>query len=115
MLPGDKSTMLKRLTTLKVNGLNITFELDTGADATLIPDTAYWKEHHGTLTRAIKPLFAANLLRSVHWNHRTQQQDNNTTSDVTQKLATPLLSFPAITTLRLFSGLSDSDGSWRLT
>lgn len=69
------------------------------ADATLIPDTAYWKEHHGPLTRAIKPLFAVNLLRSVQWNHRTQQQDNNTTSGVIQKLATPLLGFPAITTV----------------
>jgi len=42
--------------TLKVNGQDITFKLDTGADATVIPGTAYSKEWHGPLTKATIPL-----------------------------------------------------------
>lgn len=42
--------------TLKGNGQDITFKLDTGADATVIPGTAYSREWHGPLIKATMPL-----------------------------------------------------------
>ncbi|KAL2104369.1 hypothetical protein ACEWY4_001237 [Coilia grayii] len=92
--------------TLKVNGQDITFKLDTGAEATVIPDSAYSEGWHGPLTKASIPLCGPSsepLKVRGQFNGVMRYKDRTTTQPVyvVQKLATPLLGLPAISDLKL--------------
>ncbi|XP_063077523.1 uncharacterized protein K02A2.6-like [Engraulis encrasicolus] len=92
--------------TLKVNGQALTFKLDTGADATVIPSAAYSERLHGPLTKASIPLCGPSnepLQVRGQFNAVMTYKDRTTVQPVyvVQKLATPLLGLPAISDLKL--------------
>lgn len=92
--------------TLEINGKELTFKLDTGADVTVIPATACSTDLHGTLTRAEKPLCGPSgetLKVKGQFTAEMRYKDKTTTQTVyvVQRLATPLLGFPAILALGL--------------
>nr|XP_057937756.1 cytokine receptor family member b2 isoform X2 [Doryrhamphus excisus] len=92
--------------TLEVNGKNVTFKLDTGADVTVIPAAIYSKGIYGPLTRAEKPLCGPSgetLKVKGQFDAVIKYKDNATTQPiyVVQRLSTPLLGFPAISALGL--------------
>lgn len=76
------------------------------ADATVIPATTYSKERHGPLTKATIPLCGPSnepLQVKGQFDGVMAYKDRTTTQPVyvVQKLATPLLGFPAISDLKL--------------
>lgn len=108
---GAVSTRKKPTTwkkTLKVNGHDLTFKLDTGADAIVIPSAAYSEKRHGPLTKTYIPLCGPSnepLQVRGQFEAVLKYKDRTTRQLVyaVQKLATPLLGLPAITDLKLLT------------
>lgn len=101
---GKKPAKWKK--TLKVNGKDLTFKLDTGAEATAISSAAYSEGLHGPLTKADIPLCGpSNEPLQVRGQFKAviKYKDRTTRQLVymVEKLATPLLGLPAITDLKL--------------
>uniref|UniRef100_A0A3B3C9Q2 Gypsy retrotransposon integrase-like protein 1 n=1 Tax=Oryzias melastigma TaxID=30732 RepID=A0A3B3C9Q2_ORYME len=92
--------------TVEVNGKNVIFKLDTGADVTVIPAATYSKDLHGQLAKAEKALCGPGgeaLKVKGQFDAVMKYKDRTTTQPVyvIQRLSTPLLGFPAISALGL--------------